>query len=129
MHFFECLLLNYEALLKEAIEYDAGDAIDLSNTYLSTKYRGEDLLVENEHYAVVYNPSVGGIYDVMRKVSTEEVRQNITYYRLPDNATADVKSIAENRNRKWKLSHKKRLIFIEKDNGIFLSSSLSYFQK
>ncbi len=115
--------------MKEAIEYDAGDAIDLSNTYLSTKYRGEDLLVENEHYAVVYNPSVGGIYDVMRKVSTEEVRQNITYYRLPDNATADVKSIAENRNRKWKLSHKKRLIFIEKDNGIFLSSSLSYFQK
>ena len=100
--------------MKEAIEYDAGDAIDLSNTYLSTKYRGEDLLVENEHYAVVYNPSVGGIYDVMRKVSTEEVRQNITYYRLPDNATADVKSIAENRNRKWKLSHKKRLIFIEK---------------
>lgn len=112
---------DYEALLKEAIEYDAGDAIDLSNTYLSpTKYRGDDLLVENEHYAVVYNPSVGGTYDVMRKVTAEEVRQNITRYGLPDNATADVKSIAENRNRKWKLSHKKRLTFIEEDNGIFL---------
>lgn len=87
---------DYEALLKEAIEYDAGDAIDLSNTYLSpTKYRGDDLLVENEHYAVIYNPSVGGTYDVMRKVSAEEVRQNINRYGLPDNATADVKSIAK----------------------------------
>lgn len=87
---------DYETLLKEAIEYDAGDAIDLSNTYLSpTKYRGDDLLVENEHYAVIYNPSVGGTYDVMRKVSAEEVRQNINRYGLPDNATADVKSIAE----------------------------------
>ena len=44
---------------------------------------------------MVYNPSVGGTYDVMRKVSAEEVRQNITRYGLPDNATADVKSIAE----------------------------------
>lgn len=87
---------DYEALLKEAIEYDAGDAIDLSNTYLSpTKYRGDDLLVENKHYAVVYNPSVGGTYDVMRKVSAEEVRQNINRYGLPDNATADVKSLSE----------------------------------
>jgi len=87
---------DYQALLKEAIEYDAGDAIDLSNTYLSpTKYRGDDLLVENEHYAVVYNPSVGGTYDVMRKVSAEEVRQNINRYGLPNNATADVKSLAE----------------------------------
>ena len=92
---------DYEALLKEAIEYDAGDAIDLSNTYLSpTKYRGDDLLVENEHYAVVYNPSVGGTYDVMRKVTAEEVRQNITRYGLPDNATADVKSIAEKQEQK-----------------------------
>jgi hypothetical protein len=108
-----------------------GAKVGLGNMRVKAENRmvTEDLLVENEHYAVVYNPSVGGIYDVMRKVSTEEVRQNITYYRLPDNATADVKSIAENRNRKWKLSHKKRLIFIEKDNGIFLSSSLSYFQK
>ena len=92
---------DYEALLKEAIEYDAGDAIDLSNTYLSpTKYRGDDLLVENEHYAVVYNPSVGGTYDVMRKVTAEEVRQNITRYGLPDNATADVKSITGKQEQK-----------------------------
>ena len=92
---------DYEALLKEAIEYDAGDAIDLSNTYLSpTKYRGDDLLVENEHYAVVYNPSVGGTYDVMRKVTAEEVRQNITRYGLLDNATADVKSITGKQEQK-----------------------------
>nr|WP_307768701.1 zincin-like metallopeptidase domain-containing protein [uncultured Bacteroides sp.] len=92
---------DYETLLKEAIEYDTSDAIDLSNTYLSpTKYRGDDLLVENEHYAVVYNPSIGGTYDIMRKVSGEEVRQNITRYGLPDNATADVKFISEKQEQK-----------------------------
>ncbi|WP_300770856.1 zincin-like metallopeptidase domain-containing protein [uncultured Bacteroides sp.] len=58
-------------------------------------YEGDDLLVEDEHYAVVYNPSVGGTYDVMRKVSAEEVRQNINRYGLPNNATADVKSLVE----------------------------------
>ena len=36
----------------------------------------------------------------MRKVTAEEVRQNITRYGLPDNATADVKSIAEKQEQK-----------------------------
>ena len=31
----------------------------------------------------------------MRKVSAEEVRQNINRYGLPNNATVDVKSLAE----------------------------------
>ena len=87
---------NYEALLTEAKEYDQGDAPDLSKINLSpTKYRGDDLLVEDEHYAVVYNPTVGGTYDVMRKVSAEEIKDNIIRYGLPEDATDDVKEVAK----------------------------------
>ena len=86
---------NYDALLTEAKEYDQGDAPDLSKINLSpTKYRGDDLLVEDEHYAVVYNPTVGGTYDVMRKVSAEEIKDNIIRYGLPEDATDDVKEVA-----------------------------------
>ena len=87
---------NYEALLTEAKEYDQGDAPDLSKINLSpTKYRGDDLLVEDEHYAVVYNPTVGGTYDVMRKVSAEEIKDNIIRYGLPEDVTDDVKEVAK----------------------------------
>ena len=84
------------ALLTEAKEYDQGDAPDLSKINLSpTKYHGDDLLVEDEHYAVVYNPTVGGTYDVMRKVSAEEIKDNIIRYGLPEDATDDVKEVAK----------------------------------
>ena len=87
---------DYDALLTEAKEYDQGDAPDLSKINLSpTKYRGDDLLVEDELYAVVYNPTVGGTYDVMRKVSTEEIKDNIIRYGLPEDATDDVKEVAK----------------------------------
>lgn len=87
---------DYQALLTEAKEYDQGEAIDLSKTNLSpAQYRGDDLLVEDEHYAVVYNPTVGGTYDVMRKVTEDEVKMNIERYGLPDDATPDVKAVAE----------------------------------
>ena len=87
---------NYDALLTEAKEYDQGDAPDLSKINLSpTKYRGDDLLVEDEHYAVVYNPTVGGTYDVMRKVSAEEIKDNIIRYGLPEDATDDVKEVTK----------------------------------
>ena len=87
---------DYNALLTEAKEYDQGDAPDLSKINLSpTKYRGDDLLIEDEHYAVVYNPTVGGTYDVMRKVSAEEIKYNIIRYGLPEDATDDVKEVAK----------------------------------
>ena len=87
---------NYDALLTEAKEYDQGDAPDLSKINLSpTKYCGDDLLIEDEHYAVVYNPTVGGTYDVMRKVSAEEIKDNIIRYGLPEDATDDVKEVAK----------------------------------
>ena len=79
-----------------APEYDQGDAPDLSKINLSpTQYRGDDLLIEDEHYAVVYNPTVGGTYDVMRKVSAEEIKDNIIRYGLPEDATDDVKKVAK----------------------------------
>ena len=87
---------NYDALLTEAKEYDQGDAPELSRINLSpTNYRGDDLLVEDEHFAVVYNPTVGVTYDVMRKVSAEEIKDNIIRYGLPEDATDDVKEVAK----------------------------------
>lgn len=87
---------NYNGLLAEAKEYDQGDAIDLEHTYKSTtQNRGDDVLVEDDDYAVVYNGSVGGTYEVMRKVTEQEVRDNISRYGLPSEATADVEDVGK----------------------------------
>lgn len=87
---------DYNGLLAEAKEYDQGDAIDLEHTYKSaTQNRGDDVLVEDDNYAVVYNGSVGGTYEVMRKVTEQEVRDNISRYGLPSEATADVEEIGK----------------------------------
>ena len=109
---------NYDALLTEAKEYDQGDAPDLSKINLSpTKYRGDDLLVEDEHYAVVYNPTVGGTYDVMRKVSAEEIKDNIIRYGLPVDTTDDVKEVPSKWKKKRLFLRKKSNITIEDDNS------------
>lgn len=87
---------DYNGLLTEAKEYDQGDAIDLEHTYKSaTQNRGDDVLVEDDDYAVVYNGSVGGTYEVMRKVTEQEVRDNIIRYGLPSEATADVEEVGK----------------------------------
>ena len=44
---------------------------------------------------MVYNPTVGGTYDVMRKVSVEEIKDNIIRFGLPKDATDDVKEVAK----------------------------------
>ena len=72
------------------------DAIDLEHTYKSaTQNRGDDVSVEYDDYAVVYNGSVGGTYEVMRKVTEQEVRDNISRYGLPSEATADVEDVGK----------------------------------
>lgn len=87
---------DYNGLLAEAKEYDQGDAIDMEHTYKSaTQNRGDDVLVEDDDYAVVYNGSVGGTYEVMRKVTEQEVRDNISRYGLPSEATADVEEVGK----------------------------------
>ena len=86
---------DYKRILQEAAEYDSGDAPDLSQTFKSpTPSRYDDLLDEDNHYAVVYNAVVGGTYEVFRKLSESQVRENLIRYGLPDNATKDVKAVA-----------------------------------
>ena len=90
-------------LLKEAANYDQGDAIELNRTFKSPlQNRGDDLVKEDKNYAVVYNNSVGGTYEVYRKVTEQNVEQNIKRYGLPDNATQDVKELAQSTSKKEK---------------------------
>lgn len=87
---------DYDRLLQEAKEYDQGDAIDLEHTYKSAvQNRGDDVLVEDADYAVVYNGSVGGTYEVMRKVTEEDVRDSITRYGLPSEASKEVEEVGK----------------------------------
>lgn len=83
-------------LLKEAANYDQGDAIELDRTYKSPlQNKGDELLRENKNYAVVYNNSVGGTYEVFRKVSQQEVLTNVNRYGLSENSTNDVKGFVQ----------------------------------
>lgn len=83
-------------LLKEAANYDKGDAIDLNRTFKSPlQNRGDSLVNEDKHYAVVYNNSVGGTYEIYHKVSAQEVKDMIDRYGLTDDATQDVKQLAK----------------------------------
>lgn len=83
-------------LLKEAANYDQGDAIKLDRTYKSPlQNKWDELLRENKNYAVVYNNSVGGTYEIFRKVSLHEVLTNVDRYGLSENSTNDVKELAQ----------------------------------
>lgn len=86
---------DYTGILQEASYYDEGIAPDLSETFKKPRnYRGDDVLIEDDQYAVVYNASVGGTYDIMRKVTKEEILDNIREYGLDSDATEDVKKLA-----------------------------------
>lgn len=86
---------DFDGILREAKEYDNGDAIDLEHTFKSpTQNRGDDMLTEDDDYAVVYNNSVGGTYEIFRKVTEQEVKDSINRYGLPDNVSDDVKNVA-----------------------------------
>ena len=56
--------------------------------------RGDDLLIEDKDFAVVYNGSVGGTYDIMLKYTEQEVRDHIRRYGT-DRASDDVKEVAK----------------------------------
>ena len=66
---------------------------------------------------MVYNPTVGGTYDVMRKVSAEEIKDNIIRYGLPEDATDDVKEVAKLMEKEEVLLRKKSNITIKDDNS------------
>ena len=86
---------DYDSLLYLAREYDQGDALSQSQTYKDAeKFSGDDILAEDDNYAVVYNNSVGGTYDLMRKVTKQDIIDNIERYGLESDASDDVKKVA-----------------------------------
>ena len=86
---------DYEGLLTLAKEYYDGNGMDEKDTYASPlQNRGDDLLIEDKNFAVVYNGSVGGTYEVMLKCSEQEVRNHITRYGI-DRASNDVREVAK----------------------------------
>ena len=86
---------DYKGLLALAKEYYDGNGMDEQHTYASPlQNRGDDLLIEDKDFAVVYNGSVGGTYDVMLKYTEQEVRDHITRYGT-NRASDDVKEVAK----------------------------------
>ena len=85
---------NYKGLLALAKEYYDGNGMDEQYTYQTPlQHRGDELLIEDKDFAVVYNGSVGGTYEVMLKFSEQEVRDHIDRYGI-GRASVDVKEVA-----------------------------------
>lgn len=85
---------NYEGILALAKEYDQGDSMDLEHVETSmTPDYGDDVLIDDENYAVVYNNSVGGTYNLLRKYSENDIREAIERYGMPKTPSYVVKFI------------------------------------
>ena len=85
---------DYEGMLTLAKEYYDGNGMDEEQTYRKPcQNRGDDLLIEDKDFAVVYNGSVGGTYEVFLKHTEQEVRDHITRYGI-GRASEDVKAVA-----------------------------------
>lgn len=85
---------NYEGILALAKEYDQGDSMDLEHVETSmTPDYGDDVLIDDENYAVVYNNSVGGTYNLLRKYSENDIREAIERYGMPKTPSYAVKLI------------------------------------
>ncbi len=86
---------DYKQILQLAQMYDQGDALEQSKTFKNAKkYGSDDILDEDDHYAVVYNNGNGGTYELMRKETKEEILDNIDRYGLEQDASEDVKKVA-----------------------------------
>ena len=86
---------DYQGILTLAREYSGGNGMDEEHTYAAPlRYRGDNLVAEDKDLAVVYNGSIGGTYDVMRKHTEQEVRDHIRRYGI-DHASDDVKEVAK----------------------------------
>lgn len=112
---------DYEGLLACAKEYYDGNGMDEQYTYQTPlQHRGDDLLVEDKDFAVVYNGSVGGTYEVMLKYPEQEVRDHINRYGI-DRASVDVKELAKDMvvEQFAKLTHQRMPVF-EMSNGDIL---------
>ena len=82
-------------MLKVAAEYDSGEVISLDTTHKSPlQNSGDEVLRENKNYAVVYNNSAGGAYEIFRKSPQSEILNSVERYGLPSTASEDVKSLS-----------------------------------
>lgn len=85
---------DYDGLLELAKDYYDGNGMDEEQTYRKPcQNRGDDLLIEDKDFAVVYNGSVGGTYEVFLKHTEQEIRDHITRYGI-GRASEDVKAVA-----------------------------------
>ena len=85
---------DYNGLLTLAKDYYDSNGMDEEQTYRKPcQNRGDDLLIEDKDFAVVYNGSVGGTYEVFLKHTEQEVRDHITRYGI-GRASEDVKAVA-----------------------------------
>lgn len=89
---------KYDEILNLASEYDQEQEIELEYVSKSSSpHPGDDLLAENEDYAVVYNNRVGGTYDLLKKYSENELREEIERLgSIGSNPSDAVKEIAYN---------------------------------
>ena len=86
---------DYEGILTLAKEYYDGNGVDEQYTRLSpTQHRGDNLLTEDKDFAVVYNGSVGGTYELLLKSTEQEMRTHIQRYGC-DRASDVVKELAK----------------------------------
>lgn len=111
---------DYEGLLTLAKEYYDGNGMDEEQTYRKPcQNRGDDLLIEDKDFAVVYNGSVGGTYEVFLKHTEQEVRDHITRYGI-GRASEDVKAVAREMTAEEfsKLAQRKMPIFQMPNGGL-----------
>lgn len=113
---------DYDGLLKLAKDYYDGNGMDEEQTYRKPcQNRGDDLLIEDKDYAVVYNGSVGGTYEVFLKHTEQEIRDHITRYGI-GRASEDVKAVAREMTAEEfsELAQRKMPIF-QMPNGCLLN--------
>ena len=88
---------DYNGILALAKELDDGQSINLKEVYAKPmRFAGDDLLDENDEYAVVYNNRVAGNITLYRRVSEFEVRKllnNDITGRVNDAYTPDVNNV------------------------------------
>lgn len=112
---------NYEGLLQAVKEYYDGNGINEQYTFASLlQNKGDDLLIEDKDFAVVYNNSVGGTYEVMLKYSEQEIQDHITRNgtRL---ASYDIKEVAKDMvAEQFKTITKQRIPAFEMPSGNIL---------
>lgn len=113
---------DYDGLLTIAKDYYDGNGMDEEQTYKKPcQNRGDDLLIEDKDFAVVYNGSVGGTYEVFVKYSEQEVRDHINRYGI-GRASEDVKEVAREMTHEafTALAHHKQPVF-QMPNGAILN--------